>query len=242
MTSQVVGPRETLAELQKGASISRFGDGECKIILGQPMKFQRVDLALVGEMLLVLRGKHNASLTGVFHAHKSRSHGADSDKWGAKLREMGGEKLYHSALVTRPDTLPGWGETPAYFDAMASLWKGKRVTLIANGQRSLTPQLLLDEGAEGVDFIDCKPVDAYDEIDALEDRALAKRNHVILICAGPTASCLAERLAYHGRQALDLGHCGIFWRKYALIPKWHEKYRENSLDHGGNVIANSTYK
>jgi hypothetical protein len=239
---RIVGPRETLARLQAGASIARLGDGECKLIQGTALKFQPYSDAIRDELLHVLRDDNGAALTGVFHRHKARGLTQIEQRnnvWSDRLLALGSPtKTYYSTLVTRPDTLPGFGETPEYFDAMAALWRGKRVTLIANGQRSLTPQLLLDEGAEGVDFVDCPGTDAYGEIDALEARARAKPNHTVIICAGPAATCLAERLARRGRQALDLGHVGVFWRKYAWIPEWHARFAENCVDRTGNIVPN----
>jgi hypothetical protein len=245
MMRAVIGPRETLAELQKGASISRFGDGEYKLMTGQPMTFQRAAPRLAAELEAVLRGMSNAALTGVFHDYEPfkgrRAEGLHN--WAQRIQAAAPpDKVLHSTLISRPDVLTGWGETPDYFDTVASLWRDKRVTLIANGERSLTPQLLMDEGADGVDFVDCAAVNAYDEIDALYERALHKLNHTVLLCAGPTATCLAERLARAGRQAIDIGHVGIMWRKYKWIPDWHARFKENSVARDGTVIPNRAYQ
>lgn len=252
---RIHGPLTTLSELEKGASIARFGDGECRVMEEdyRAVYFQRPDTALAAELRSIISDQHSAALVGLFHGHadgievrvRSQTPGTVDRlllKWSLRLQQFAHPgRDYYSTYISRPDAIPSYGATPAYFDRIAGLWRGKRVTLVANGARSLTPQLLIDEGAEGVDWVDCPATNAYDEIDALVARALAKPNHTILLCAGMTATCMAERLAKAGRQAIDIGHVGIFWRKYDLIPEWHMRYRENSADRNGNLIGNEAY-
>ena len=56
--------------------------------------------------------------------------------------------------------------------------------------------------------------DAYASIDRLMAEVLAYKNHRVILCVGPTATCMADRLAAEGRHAIDLGHIGMFWRAY----------------------------
>jgi hypothetical protein len=88
------------------------------------------------------------------------------------------------------------------------------VTFVGNGQRSLTARFLMDTGAAHVDWILSPYRDAYDVIDSLVEQVQRANNHRVILCVGPTATCMAERLAEEGRHAIDLGHIGMFWRAY----------------------------
>jgi FkbM family methyltransferase len=59
----------------------------------------------------------------------------------------------------------------------------------------------------------CSYEDAYGQIDYLENAVIETGAKIAILCAGPTATCLAWRLSKLGIQALDLGHIGQFWRQ-----------------------------
>jgi hypothetical protein len=238
------GPRETLEMMLAGESLSRFGDGECKIMEGNRefVYFQNGTDELADELRQIIGARSPSTLVGIFDPDcEDKSMRKVIGSWHKRLSKFAyPTNTYYSTLVTRLDSFPSLG-TPQWFDRFARLWHGKRVTLIANGVRSLTPHMLLSEGAEQVDFIECSAANAYREIDALESMALATRNDVILICAGMTATCLAARLARTGRQALDLGHIGRFWRRYSDIPVWRQRHDERAraiFRKDGSVVGN----
>lgn len=242
---RVVSPEDTLAKMLEGNSIARFGDGECKIMDGQRefVYFQDGTDELADELRSIISASQTSSLVGVFnatcqYAPMRRAIGI----WHDKLSAHASDRLYYSTLVTRLDVFPRLG-TEEFFDSFARLWRGKRVTLISNGVRSLTPEMLIDEGADHVDFIQCPASNAYSQIDELEDTALRASNHVVVMCAGMTATCLAERLARKGCQALDVGHIGRFWRRYADIPVWRIRHDESArglFNEDGTVAGNPT--
>jgi hypothetical protein len=67
--------------------------------------------------------------------------------------------------------------------------------------------------AASVAHITCRRHRAYARIDKMEDKVLRAEPDVAILCAGPTASCLANRLAARGIQAVDLGSAGQFLGK-----------------------------
>jgi hypothetical protein len=119
------------------------------------------------------------------------------------------QRAYVSAFVTRPDSAP-WINTDAYWKQLESLWIGQDVTLVRGGTRSLTAADLI--GARSVR-----------EIVAPREHAFRQYAHIrsaighpprVLLCLGPTATVLAVDLCANGMHAIDLGHVGLWLKKY----------------------------
>jgi hypothetical protein len=60
------------------------------------------------------------------------------------------------------------------------------------------------------------PTDAYDHVDALEQRLLKVPADIFLLSLGPTATVLAARLSRRGRRAIDIGHITSSYRTVFL--------------------------
>lgn len=211
----VIGEQETLQRVLDGASIARFGDGEFNHVRGRKNVSQVVDKRLTEELQAVLVSAPKSCLVGIPTMNpvgpKYANWSVYKDTYAQYLNP---KRRYYSAFITRPDSAP-WIDQSVFYDAVESLWAGKRVTLVGNGKRSITREFLLGTKAAEVDFVQCPYRDAYAEIDALERRCIEVGRSRVILCAGPTATCLAVRLARHGFHAVDLGHIGMFWRRYA---------------------------
>lgn len=218
---QVAGEYDTLAKIVAGASIARYGDGEFNHVAGRKNVSQVFDPKLQAELTNILMHPPKGLLVGIPTMDPT---GPKYGNWatyrGRYVNYLNPKVQYYSAFITRPDSAP-WINTERFYDQVESLWKGRIVTLVGNGERSLKPDFLLKTGALHVDFVQCSYRDSYAQIDDLEAQCLRHGNGVLL-CAGPTATCLAARLHRKGLHAVDLGHCGFFWRPYAN-PKKKEK-------------------
>lgn len=211
----VVGEVDTMTEVMKGKSIARFGDGEFKIARGGECVSQMRDRKLTQELSAILTGNNPHCIVGI---PTMDPEGPKYHKW-ARYKDQYPKQLlpkrkYYSAFISRPDSAP-WINTPEYFDMLEGLWRGQSVTLVGCGERSLKMDFLYQTGAYAVDFIKCPRRDAYSVIDVIERACMDSPNHRVLLCAGPTATCLADRLSRKGKHAVDLGHVGMFWRPYA---------------------------
>lgn len=223
----VLGEWDTLTKVLEGASIARYGDGELKLMQGRRCVSQTPDEALRDELVTIIGQRSPHALVGIPTLDKRSPKFHLWDGMKAKwLPFLDPKALYVSSFITRPDSAP-WAGTKEFFDAVESLWKGQRVTFVGNGVRSLTPKFLMDTGAEHVDWVECSYAHSYVQIDELVRQARAKGNHRILLCVGPTATCMAERLAVAQHHAIDLGHIGMFWRRYGDFANWQEQREIN---------------
>lgn len=207
----VAGEFETIRELLTGKSISRFGDGELKVLDGKGYTRQLVPVpALTNELRSIAARPHRDCLVAIptmdprgtkyqnWQRHKARFCKFFRAELGIK---------YYSALITRPDC-GEWLETREYYDAVIQLWAHKpRVAVVSEGNSKLLTHV---RATNQVVHIECPMYDAYAVIDALEHQVLDAKPDIALLSVGVTATCLAHRLCKRGIQALDLGSIGGF--------------------------------
>lgn len=215
MLAQVMSEEDTLAAVEAGNSIARFGDGEMHLLRGRKCISQDPHPGLQRELLRIISVPVPRLIVGV-----PRVTGGPKDYYWTKLAPkfdavMNPDMRYGSAFITRPDSAP-WIKTPAYFERVAGLWRGQSVTFVGNGQRSLTPEFLTRTGAARVHFVKSSYTNSYEHIDQLERDITAAPPMRVILCVGATATCLAARLCRQGYHAIDLGHIGHLWPKEFL--------------------------
>lgn len=211
----VKGEYETLELLvQQQYSIARFGDGEFKLIDGYGYVREPANRELARELKEVLQSPSPRCLVGIPTMDPK---GPKIDNWLARRERMqrhvqGGRKFV-SAFITRPDSAP-WIETLAFCERLQELWTGKRVVLIAESTSKL-PRLV-EPKAKRFEHILCPRYEAYALIDAFEQMLQGRRPDLALLSCGPTATCLANRLARSGIHAIDIGSAGGFLSRVLL--------------------------
>jgi hypothetical protein len=212
MLAHVLTEDETLTAVERGMSLARYGDGEMNLIRGGNCVSQVHTPALQEELQRILKTPVENLLVGVPRLCKGPKDHL-WEKWKRRFTERMNPKMtYGSAFISRPDSAP-WIKTVNYFERVRQLWAEKHVTFVGNGQRSLTPDCLYRTGAVEVDFVQSSYAHSYEQIDELEQRVLAMPSTRVILCCGPTATCLAARLAVQKHHAIDLGHIGMFWPK-----------------------------
>jgi hypothetical protein len=219
----------TVEALRQGKSIARFGDGEFKLCFGKKCVSQIADSNLQAELLSILSRQTNC-LVGIPNINSDTP---KKDFWQSytspKITSLlNPEKQYASSFITRPDSAP-WIDTPEYWESIRSLWLGKDVTLVYGSENSLTPDAL--SGAKSVQVINVPAKNAYAKIDIIQEQI---SNNLVILCCGATATVLASRLCDQGKQAIDLGHVGMFLkspgvfnikRDELISPEYLEKCR-----------------
>lgn len=200
---------ETIDRALAGASLARFGDGELRLCHGADCASQRRDKRLAAELKNILAGDDGGALVCLPHDRA----GPKARNW-ARYAEPRYTKMiapgeYGSAFVTRPDSAP-WIDRPDYWEKIRGLWAGRRVGLVTGEPLTSGKMRRVPEGAAGVTLVGAPRQHAYAEIDDIERRAAATGLDLFVLCLGPTATCLAVRLARRGAQALDMGHVGMF--------------------------------
>jgi hypothetical protein len=213
MYPRVIGESATVRKLLKGYSIARFGDGELKILDGQGYSREPINGHLTAEMMLGVR--ESRCLLGIptmdpagpkfasWQRHEQRF---------CKYFEKGDGERYYSAFITRPDSAAENLESLEYCSLIARLWLNKPDVVVLSEPTSKL--LTCVKRAQPVKHIECPSHGAYARIDAFEAEIVAAKPSIALLSCGPTATCLAHRLARKGIQAIDMGSIG------GLLMRW----------------------
>ena len=211
----VMTEQETLRQARLGMSLARYGDGELKLALGRSAKSQRSDPALARELQRVLKDNSSNCLPCIPRIADGLS---PKEPFWKQYRHPRYVELYQpdrsygSAFLTRPDSRPEI-DTPAYWDGIMKLWRGRDVVLVRGSTKSLVEGELY--GAASVTEIVGARQHAWAERADLWEKLKGERRLVIL-CLGATATVMANWLGAAGVHALDLGHIGMFMRKRDL--------------------------
>lgn len=216
----VLSEFETLAGIEHGASVARYGDGEFKIATGRGIKSQEWAPDLQAELLAILRRPDNLHCTVAIPNIGSivTGRGPRTPKhrfWRTYLEprylallDHGG--TYGSSFITRPDSAP-WIDGEGYWRRIRELWERRTVWIVGGSQKGWRAHEL--EGARDVRTITAPRQHAWAfNRDLFATLRLADPEVLILLSLGPTATVLAYRLAQEGRWALDLGHLPMFLR------------------------------
>lgn len=206
----VFNEMETIAKLQEGYSISRFGDGEFKMIDGAGYVREPPNKKLAHELRSILRKPPEKLLRAIPtmdpRGDKYQTWKKHKERFTRLLRGTKGD--FYSAFISRPDSAP-WIRTREFAEEFVKLWKGKRVAVLCEEEsKTLT---LVRRTAEHWWHVPCPSHKAYAEIDRYEEVI----THVIqpeiaILSCGMTATCLAARLARRGIQAIDFGSGGKY--------------------------------
>jgi hypothetical protein len=202
----------TIAELLKGRSIARFGDGEFKLVDGFEQVREPKNPKLSSELRSILRSPDKRCIVGVPTMNekgpKIRNWKRHYDRFAKLMRK--GQKQYYSAFISRPDSAP-WINNIGYAQQVQKLWLGKNVVVVCEAEGSMMRAVRF--GAARINHIVCPSHKTYAELPRIEPAVLAARPDIAILSCGPAATCLAHRLARQGLQAIDLGSGGAFLAK-----------------------------
>lgn len=227
----------TIDRAISGENLARYGDGEFKLALGRKCISQPADKDLSIELRDILMRPPKGCLPCLPSPFGGTPR---KESWlnfatptYTQLLDM--RREYGSAFVTRPDSAP-WIDTPAYWNKIKSLWRGRNVTLVIGTQRSLRREMIESEcaslrvvtGPSGQ-----KGDGAYAKVSQIEEE-IGTPGGPVIMCLGATATVLAARLARRGVHAIDLGHIGMFMRsagayRYQLDDLISPAYRHQLL-------------
>lgn len=204
---KVLGEFATIERVLAGWSLSRFGDGELKIMGGKGYVREPPNNALTSELRTAFLTPNHRCLVAIPTMDPK---GPKYDNWTRHadrfLKLLDRDRTYGSAFVSRPDSAP-WISTRVYARLVESLWRGKRVVVVCEKGGSMVNTVRRAAGR--VFHISCPRVEAYSRIGHLEAGVRKLEPEVVILSAGPTASCLANRLA-PDVHAIDLGSAGGF--------------------------------
>lgn len=251
---------KTLEEIIKyNKSISRFGDGEYRIIYGEHAAFQKYDKNLSKGLLHVLNSKEKNLLVGINIPYKKKMMEERSFNsrlfWNSYFPEnkfkiakiIDKNKIYYSSCISRfYSVYNDKTKTLSYINKLKKIWD-KRDVLIIEGEKTrvgIGNDLL--NNTKSIKRIICPERNAFDIYNKIIECSLKfDKKTLILIALGPTASLLAFDLYKFNYQVIDIGHVDIeyelYLRKANGMIKIPNKY-VSEVPGGNKNISNITDK
>lgn len=196
----------TMQRVADGASLSRFGDGELKMMCGQGYFREPPSLDIQVELRSIFNRPAEGCMVGI---PTLDPRGPKFENWLRHKNRfesvIGRAGPWYSAFVTRPDSAP-WIETLEYFDLVVSCWAGKKIVVVCEPTNKLLA--ILSYTASNFVHIKCESSRMYRRLRSMEREIISHRPKFVIISMGVSATCLANRLARRGIQALDFGSAG----------------------------------
>ena len=264
----VASREETLDEIiLNNKSLSRFGDGEFKIIYGKGIGFHKSSKSLKIKLLNVLKNRLNNLLIGInmpYHEHELNSR-PDSlrDYWKNYINKykfkiinlLDVKRKYYFAQVFKYSLMiknKKKFDIPAYIQNMKKIWDKRDILIIEGYFTRCGIGNDLFNNSKSIKRILCPAKNAffvYEKIIKIFKKLKIAKSTLILISLGPAASVLSYDICKMGYQAIDIGHADIeyefYLRKYKSIKRIPYKYvnqAKNGRKNIKNIKDNNYYK
>jgi glycosyltransferase family protein len=247
---KIFSSEETLNEIIKNnRSISRYGDGELKIIFGKGLKFQRANKVLIKKLKKVLKSKKKGLLIGInipYNNSYLRMYNDRAKNYYINFVERHKLKLfslidmnrkYYSSFITRfYMDIKDRSKIPYYIKKLKQIWDKKDILIIEGEKSRLGVGNDLFKNSKSIKRILCPARNAFNVYEKIISQAKKiDKSKLILLALGPTSTVLAYDLYTLGYQVIDVGHIDIeyewFLRKAKKKIQIENKYVNEA---GGN--------
>ncbi|ETP67658.1 hypothetical protein G159_16290 [Planococcus glaciei CHR43] len=224
----VLSTEETIKYIiDKKVSISRFGDGELHWILKFPQdSFQENSDTLTKRLEEVLTSNLDNLLICIPDVFEDLSMYKKSSRkfWRVYMDKhranwniyLNSKQKYGNSLITRPYmSYRERKEASLRFELIKKIWKNKDITIIEGNKSFLGVGNDLFKEAASLERIICPSINAFEKYnEILNEAKKVRKENIILIALGPTATILSYDLSKIGYQALDIGHLDIEYEWY----------------------------
>lgn len=199
---------KTLDAILLGQSISRFGDGEVKSMMGTNHKYEYFDPRCAQILREILVKPKRGLIVAIPRLVPECPRALWWEPWKFRMQPfLHPDMEYWSSFISRPDHAP-WIEADKKFrEDLNLIWRGKTVFLVGSG-KSLTKEQLEAGGASVIGFYQTPQFNAFSQIDEIMRAILVAKPQIAILCAGMLATCVPYLLAGEGIQCLDLGAIG----------------------------------
>lgn len=209
-------------------SITRFGDGEFRIMLGDNIIYQDFNEKLKNRLREIIVSNDNNIIIGLRNFFGSldkfdyETNIAQRRFFWNHAREsiyslFDMNKVYYDALLFRPYMVfNDKSNSKRYFEEMKKIWNNRDVVIVEGEYTRLGIGNDLFENAKSINRIITKNCDAFGIYDKILEKCIERidKNKLVLIALGPTATVLAYDLHKNGYQTIDIGHIDIEYECY----------------------------
>lgn len=208
-------------------SISRYGDGEFRLILpNENLKFQEENQLLTERLKEVLTShleNHLVAIPESFHSVKAFKLNVKYwwidfiNKFGNQLsRYLSKEKTYGNAFISRFYLdYENKSQVEKTIKNLKKIWQNRDVLIIEGEFSRLGIGNDLFDEVSSLQRLICPSKNAFSHYDEIVEKAKELgKDKLVLIALGPTATVLSYDLARDGFWAIDIGHVDIEYSWY----------------------------
>ncbi|MCD7873349.1 MAG: GT-D fold domain-containing protein [Clostridiales bacterium] len=208
-------------------SLSRFGDGEIRWMLGVSLdSFQVYSDAFAADLRSAFQSENPNLLIGlpveIVDSSKCNINAKmhweiiKKDFYGNLMKLADLKRTYCNASITRPYIDYHSREySRRCFENLKRVWNNRDVIFVEGKKTKLGCGNDLFANAKSIKRIICPAENAYEKIDLIKKAIIKnadKENNLILCALGPTASILSAQMCDLGYQIIDIGHIDIeYW-------------------------------
>jgi len=213
--------------IETRCSVSRFGDGEIKLVCGKMTRYERPSAELTKDLKYALTDENNLFLPCIPSFFSSldglNAEGASFWKWHlsyfrrAWYRNINKNIHYGNAFISRfYIDYEDKNYAGVLFEKIKKIWDNRDIILIEGGKSRLGFGNDLFANTSSIKRILVPDSYAY----AAKERIIAKalecgtKDTLFILAAGPAATVIAHELFLKGHQALDLGHIDVQYEWY----------------------------
>lgn len=214
----VLSEQSVFSKLKQGFSLSRFGDGEFKMLRAESSinGLQKYSDKLRYKLLNIFLNPLPDLLVGIPNPLCTRPYVENSCKYFDEFisnKPAETKSIFVSSFFTRPSLVNL--DSDAYFKKMKNIWKDEKIVLV-NFNSDLTNHFLFKDII--CDFIEIPRRNCFSEYKKVIASCyeLCGEGILFLVSAGPVASCLVYDLCEAGEQAIDIGQIAF---EYDLFKK-----------------------
>lgn len=230
-TPNVLNDFETVEYIKKtGCGIARFGDGELALMQGFSIPFQDKNNALAKRLKNIKTTKNClVCVPNVFdlNALKQTTNEEEFNFWKKNLNKFLGlwKKLFGKCTVVGDAFLSRFymrktdkSKTDGYALALKEIWQDKEIIFVEGEKSRLGVGNDLFSNSKDIKRIICPSKNAFESYDKILSAVTknAKKDSLIIVALGPTATVLAYDLCGLGYQALDLGHVDVEYEWFKM--------------------------
>lgn len=216
----VKGIEETIdVIINEKVSVSRYGDGEMKLINNKDISFQKASPFVRDKLIETLSSDEEKHIVCVCDVFGEKINSANPMFWKEMLyryrrimyKHMIEGKVYYHAGITRPYIgKKNQKEAIRCINKIKKIWDGRDVLLIEGVYSRVGVGNDLLDNARSVKRIlgpEKEAFSKYNEIVAAASEF--RRDTLVLLALGPCATAMAYDLHKLGFQAVDIGHVDI---------------------------------
>lgn len=249
---KILSSHETVKEiLDKGMSVSRFGDGEFYLMNGICNGFQKTDDKLSVRLKEVASVPLDNLLLCIpkslqcFNYMRIESQDFALGFLLANVEKLvkphfGDKRIYGDSLFTRFYMMKKHKKhLDSYVEQLKKIWDGRNILIIEGAGTRLGIGNDLFGNCKCIRRIICPDNNAFDKYDEIYRSALnhLSGDELVLISLGITATILAYDLCKEGYQALDIGHVDMEyeWMRMGAKEKCPVANKRMAEIAGGNI-------